>query len=51
MIVAPIKYGRKNLLKLTPAARMATTSVLEESREVKNITAINVKRGENRLAK
>jgi hypothetical protein len=44
-------YGIKNLLKLIPLERIATTSVLLAIFDVKNTTAIKVNKGLKRLTK
>lgn len=46
-----MKYGRSNLLKLTPPARMAMISVLEAIFEVKKMTEMKRKSGVKRLTK
>ncbi len=50
-MAAEIIYGRNRRLKLMPLESMAMISELSASFEVKKITAINVKRGLNWLAK
>jgi hypothetical protein len=51
IINAERKYGHNILLKLIPLFRIAIISVLTAIFDVKNITAINTKRGANSIAK
>jgi len=50
-MVAPIRYGLKNLENDTPELRNATISVLLASLDVKNITDRNRNSGNNKFAK